>query len=149
MKLYYFDIKDSPDVLKSKRNALIKKHHPDKAPEHQKAAKTEIMKRINAEYEFLTKEHKHPQVQEKFKQSKSPLVNKEATEQAQNIFHAITNLDTINYLLLISTVTEIKNWKEVSDIYTRMYGVSTLKHLKKVIPSKELEKMLRIIISTL
>ncbi len=42
MKLYYFNITDTPEVLKSKRNALVKKYHPDKAPEHQKDAKRKL-----------------------------------------------------------------------------------------------------------
>jgi hypothetical protein len=149
MKLYYFNINDTPEVLKSKRNNLVKKHHPDKATEGQKAVKTEIMKRINSEYEFLLKENKRSKIAERAEstQEQKP-INKDTIEQAQNIFHALTHLTSIDYLLLIGTIMAITDWKEVSKVYYRMYGISTLIHLKKVLPSKELEKILKVVLNT-
>ncbi|MGQ0829411.1 MAG: hypothetical protein ACT4ON_13565 [Bacteroidota bacterium] len=146
MQLHYFSIKDTPEILKSKRNALVKKHHPDKAPEHLKAAKTEIMKHINSEYDFLLKEYKRPKVQDKSKHSQYTSVNKKATEQAQNIFHALTQFSSINYLLLFTTVIEINDWEEVSKAYSRMYGISTLKHFKKTMPTSKVENLIKLIL---
>lgn len=147
MQLKYFNLTDTAEVLKSKRHLLVKKHHPDKAPESQKVFKTEIMKRINTEYDFVLKTSKGSKSLVELKYSKQKPINKEAQQQAQNIFHALTNLSSVDYLLLLNTIMVINNWKEVTRLYYQMYGISIDLHLKKILPLKDWKKILRIILS--
>ena len=133
MLLNYFNITDTPDELKSRRNALVKIHHPDKAKEADKAAKTKIMQQINMEYDYVLKNaQREPVFNGKFKRASRPESKyKTAKAQAQALFHALTQENGIDMDLLFKVLDGLTDVDIVGSLFTLQYGGSIFSYIKK------------------
>lgn len=141
MQLNYFDINKSLSELKKDRNKLAIKFHPDKYKGEDVAGK---IAEINNEYDYVT----NPKNRLKHSQQKkaSPGIDPICYDQAQKIFHALTNLKSVDYDLLIRTVTQVTNWKDVSEAYYRSYGIHTLLHIQRAVPKQWNDRIIKIVV---
>ena len=131
MLLLYFKITDSPEVLKKKRNTLVKLYHPDV---NKNIDTNSIMQQINLEYDFVLSNPKQPK-QETFN-------NEEFLKQAaQNIFHALTNGNGVDYILLANTIKSIPagQLKPLTVIYFQKYGFKLISHIQDRIKDKKIQ----------
>lgn len=132
MPLLYFKITDSPEVLKQKRNKLVKKYHPDINKSSNATAK---MQEINMEYDYVLSNRQLPK-QETFTQDNNLL-----KQAAQNIFHALTNGNGVDYILLANTIKSIPagQLKPLTIIYFQQYGFQLINHIQDRIKDKKIQ----------
>lgn len=141
MVLKYFKITDTLDELKQKRNELAKKYHPDRYTEpNKKEQSSKIMALINTEYDFILKNYKHLTKEKLNSRYQTVYNNSEAKQQATAIFHALTNRTGVDKQVLIKTISEIKNFEAVYDLYGKQYSISTIAHVVKQIKDPQLQK---------
>lgn len=132
MLLLYFKITDSQEELKKKRNALVKLYHPDLNKYRDTNA---IMQQINIEYDYVLIHRQQPK-QETFTRDNNFL--KKAT---QNIFHALTNGNGVDYILLANTIKSIpaEQLKPLTVIYFQQYGFKLISHIQDRIKDKKIQ----------
>ena len=131
MLLLYFKISDSPEELKKKRNALVKLYHPDLNKNKNSNA---IMQQINMEYDYVLSQP------ELHKQEK--ILDSEFLKQAaQNIFHALTNGNGVDYILLTKTIKRVPSGqlKLLTIIYFQQYGIKLISHIQDRIKDKKIQ----------
>lgn len=142
MRLFYFKEKNyTLDELRKRRNDLSKVFHPDVNKD--KDAK-EKMQTILDEYDFVKKNLK-----EKIKQAPIQEPNKDFLKRAaQNIFHALTNANGVDYNLLSETIQKIPNerLKAVSTTYFNQYGFDLVNHINKLVKDKKVKKIITLTI---
>ena len=140
MKLNYFTITDTADELREKRNALAKKHHPDKFPDAKKRAQTVIMSAINDEYTWCMANGCKPKI---------TVPAGDPQKQAQALFHALTNLHSIDVELLLKTIKQITDWDGVLKAYAGSYGTTLIFDATNHIADEELRnQVLDVIMSS-
>ncbi|OFY87694.1 MAG: hypothetical protein A3F72_13300 [Bacteroidetes bacterium RIFCSPLOWO2_12_FULL_35_15] len=132
MLLLYFKITDSPVELKKKRNALVKLYHPDLNKNRDTNA---IMQQINMEYDYVLSNRQQPK-QETFTRDNNFL-----KQAAQNIFHALTNGNGVDYILLANTIKSIPSGqlKPLTIIYFQQYGFQLINHIQDRIKDKKIQ----------
>ena len=132
MLLLYFKITDSPEELKKKRNALVKLYHPDLNKNRDTNA---IMQQINMEYDYVLN-HRQPPKQETFIPDNDFL-----KQAAQNIFHALTNGNGVDYILLANTIKSVPSGqlKSLTAIYFQQYGFHLISHIQDRIKNKKIQ----------
>lgn len=144
MRLFYFKEKNyTLDELRKRRNDLSKVFHPDVNKDKDAIEK---MQSIQEEYDFVKKNLK-----EKIKQApiQEPEPNKEFLKRAaQNIFHALTNANGVDYDLLSETIQKIPNerLKAVSTMYFNQYGFDLVSHINKLVKDKKIKKIITLTI---
>ncbi len=132
MRLHYFKSTDTLEELKQKRNALVKVYHPDK---NKNSNATAIMQLINTEYDYLLQHHKEL--------PKIPFTDDSVflKKASQNIFHALTNANAVDYNLLIQTISNIspRQIKPLTVIYFKQYGIQLLNHIQDKVKDKKIK----------
>jgi hypothetical protein len=128
----YFEITDSPDDLKRKRKELVKIFHPDI---NRSSDATATMQQINTEYDYYKHLHEQPK--------KTPIPNDNGflKQVAQNIFHALTNGNGVDYILLANTIRSVPSGqlKSLMVIYFQMYGFKLISHIQDRIKDKKIQ----------
>jgi len=136
MQLNHFSLTDSLDELKTKRNVLTKRYHPDK---NKSPNATAIMQEINTEYDYVLKHRKEPSKQRPVNNDDDGFLK----QAAQNIFHALTHSKGVDYNLLNATFALIKSYqlKPLAEIYLKQYGFQLVNHIQEKV-KKERTKLI-------
>ncbi len=128
----YFEITDSLEDLKKKRNDLVKIYHPDINKSRDATAK---MQQINMEYDYYISLHKQPKIK--------PISNDNdfLKQAAQNIFHALTNGNGVDYILLANTIKRVPSGqlKPLTVVYFQQYGFKLISHIQDRIKDKKIQ----------
>lgn len=132
MLLLYFKITDSQEELKKKRNALVKLYHPDLNKNRDTNA---IMQQINIEYDYVLSHR------QQLKQETIIPDNDFLKQAAQNVFHALTNGNGVDYILLANTIKSIPagQLKPLTVIYFQKYGFKLISHIQDRIKDKKIQ----------
>lgn len=128
----YFEITDSPEELKRKRKELVKIFHPDINKSSDATAK---MQQINTEYDYYKRLHERQKIK--------PITNDNnfLKQAAQNIFHALTNGNGVDYILLANTIKSVPSGqlKQLTVIYFQQYGFKLISHIQDRIKDKKIQ----------
>lgn len=138
MRLLYFKLTDTPEELKEKRNQLAKKFHPDR---NKNSNTNAIMQGINVEYDYVLTHRQEPPKKSTFIHDKEFL-----KQEAQHIFHALTNANGVDYNLLCQTFNNVtcEQLKPLSVIYFRTYGFQLLNHIQEHVKDKKTKEAITI-----
>ena len=128
----YIKITDSPEDLKRKRRELVKIFHPDI---YKGSDATVKMQEINTEYDYYKHLHEQPKTK--------PISNDNdfLKRAAQNIFHALTNGNGVDYILLANTIKSVPSGqlKPLTVVYFQQYGFKLISHIQDRIKDKKIQ----------
>ncbi len=133
MNLKYFNKEDTLAELKEKRKQHLIELHESKYIHASERVKAEVKRKLDAmlsEYDWITKP-------ENRQQNQAPDFTKTdletASQQAENIFNAITCAAGVDYSLLFRVMEQKPNIKMVTKIYLDKYKLGMLVHLDQKI----------------
>lgn len=136
MHLHYFKSIKTLDELKTERNRLMKKFHPDVNKNTNDLAKVQ---EINCEYDFL-----YPKLEKGESPKATPPPNNEfLKKQAQSIFYALTNVNGVNATLLCQTLSNVPDnqYKALAGVYFKEHGVDLISHISNKMKNKKAKIM--------
>ncbi|GEM_PF-5191371 len=136
MHLHYFKSIKTLDELKTERNKLMKKFHPDVNKNSNDLAKVQ---EINCEYDFLYSKFEKGELPK----ATPPPNNEFLKKQAQSIFYALTNVNGVNATLLCQTLSNVPDnqYKALTAVYFKEHGVDLINHISKQMKNDKAKKI--------
>lgn len=119
MKYFSKQIYRNKIALKRAYHRKAHELHPDKFPESEFKERQAAFQEMLAEYQSIKSNTTVA--------ADNPLAETEKiNKQAQTIFHALTNLQSVDVNLLASTIKQVTNWDKLTEVFAKKYAIGLL-----------------------